>query len=109
MLKRNPTGLDATTFLRFLRLLRHAFTIISVFGIGLLVINIVYNLKYVDSSARNALSLLTIQNVAGNWMWPSLAVSYLISGCCISISVISQTLTCPTDFTVMYFSKLLRR
>jgi hypothetical protein len=73
------TGLDATTFLRFLRLLRHAFTVISLIGAGLLVVNIIYNLKYVDSHSRNALSLLTIQNVRGSWAWPALAGSYLIS------------------------------
>ncbi len=73
------SGLDATTFLRFLRLLRHAFSVISLFGIGLLVINIVYNLRYVSSHDRNTLSLLTIQNVRGSWMWPALGVSYLIS------------------------------
>nr|XP_019007829.1 uncharacterized protein I206_07463 [Kwoniella pini CBS 10737]OCF46610.1 hypothetical protein I206_07463 [Kwoniella pini CBS 10737] len=72
-------GLDATTFLRFLRMLRNIFTCISVLGLALLVLNIVYNFKYVDSKNRNALSLLTIQNVSGAWVWPALAVSYLIN------------------------------
>ncbi|WWD20826.1 hypothetical protein CI109_105303 [Kwoniella shandongensis] len=69
-------GLDATTFLRFLRMLRSIFSIISVLSAGLLVVNIIYNIKYVKSSDRNALSLLTIQNVKGSWMWPALAASY---------------------------------
>jgi len=73
------TGLDASTFLRFLRLLRNVFSFIAIIGAGLLVINIVYNLKYVDSNARNALSLLTIQNVSGKWVWTALAASYLFS------------------------------
>lgn len=72
-------GLDAATFLRFLRMLRNIFTITSIIVVALLVIDIVYNLKYVNSSDRNALSLLTIQNVSGNWMWPALAASYVIS------------------------------
>lgn len=72
-------GVDASTFLRFLRLLRNSFSCISVIIAALLVLNIVYNLKYVDSGSRNALSLLTIQNLDGKWVWPALAASYLIS------------------------------
>ncbi|WRT70828.1 uncharacterized protein IL334_007827 [Kwoniella shivajii] len=72
-------GLDATTFLRFLRMLRNIFSCISVLGVALLVLNIIYNLKYVNSQNRNALSLLTIQNVKGAWMWPALAATYLIN------------------------------
>ncbi|EIW65454.1 hypothetical protein TREMEDRAFT_46183, partial [Tremella mesenterica DSM 1558] len=72
-------GLDAATFLRFLRLLRNAFTVISVLSAGLLVVNVIYNVKYIDSDKRNALSLLTIQNVSGAWMWPALGVSYIIN------------------------------
>ncbi|KAL7420784.1 hypothetical protein Q5752_004736 [Cryptotrichosporon argae] len=72
-------GLDATTFLRFLRLLRWVFTVISVYAAGLLVVNIVYNLKYVNASSRNTLSTLTIENVSGGWMWSSVAASYLIN------------------------------
>lgn len=73
------TGLDAATFLRFLRLLRNVFTVISVIGVALLVVNVIYNLKYVNANSRNALSLLTIQSVSGNWMWPALAATYLIT------------------------------
>ncbi|OCF35877.1 hypothetical protein I316_02370 [Kwoniella heveanensis BCC8398] len=72
-------GLDATTFLRFLRMLRNVFSCVSILGAILLAINIAYNLKNVDSSDRNALSLLTIQNVRGSWMWPALGASYLIN------------------------------
>jgi hypothetical protein len=72
-------GLDASTFLRFLRLLRNVFSFVAIIGAGLLVVNIVYNMKYVDSNARNALSLLTIQNVSGKWVWCALAASYLFS------------------------------
>jgi len=73
------TGLDASTFLRFLRLLRNVFTFVAIIDAALLVVYIVYNLKYVDGGARNALSLLTIQNVSGKWVWCALAASYLFS------------------------------
>ncbi|ORY28026.1 hypothetical protein BCR39DRAFT_576859 [Naematelia encephala] len=72
-------GLDAATFLRFLRLLRYVFTAVSVLGIVLLILNVIYNVKYVASDKRNALSLLTIENVKGGWMWPALGASYLIN------------------------------
>ena len=72
-------GLDAATFLRFLRLLRHAFSVISLIGIALLVLNIIYNVKYVPSDKRTFLSLLTIANVRGVWVWPSVAASYLFN------------------------------
>ncbi|OWZ50389.1 hypothetical protein C368_06530 [Cryptococcus neoformans 125.91] len=72
-------GLDAATFLRFLRMLRNIFTVTSIIVAALLVIDIIYNLKYVNSNDRNALSLLTIQNVSGSWVWPALAASYVIN------------------------------
>jgi hypothetical protein len=72
-------GLDAVTFLRFLRLLRTIFSCVSILGVALLVINIVYNVKNVASNNRNALSLLTIQNVSGTWAWPAVGASYFFS------------------------------
>ncbi|ODO05881.1 hypothetical protein I350_04942 [Cryptococcus amylolentus CBS 6273] len=72
-------GLDAATFLRFLRMLRNIFSCVSVLGVALLIINIVYNLKNVDSSNRNALSLTTIADVEGGWMWPAVGASYVIN------------------------------
>ncbi|WVQ86148.1 hypothetical protein IAT38_008316 [Cryptococcus sp. DSM 104549] len=72
-------GLDAATFLRFLRMLRNIFTVISIISLGLLAINIIYNLKYVDSKERNTLSLLTIQNVEGGFMWAAVGASYVFN------------------------------
>lgn len=60
-------------------MLRWVFTYISGLCAVLLALNIIYNLKYVDSGARNTLSTLTVQNVRGTWMWSSVAASYLIS------------------------------
>lgn len=60
-------------------MLRIIFTVICSIAVGLMVVNIVYNMKNVPAEARTALSLLTIQNVSGSWAWPALAGSYLIS------------------------------
>jgi hypothetical protein len=70
-------GLDGVTFLRFLRMLRNIFTIMTIGCAVLIGINVAYNLKNVDSGKRNALSLLTIQNVSGHWVWPALGMSYM--------------------------------
>ena len=72
-------GLDGATFLRFLRLLRNAFSFIAIVVTALLVVDIIYNLKYVPCTNRNFLSLLSIQNVSGKWVWTALAGSYVIS------------------------------
>ena len=72
-------GLDASTFLRFLRLLRNSFTCVTVIGIALLIVNIIYNVKHVSADNRRGLSLLTIQNVSGSWMWPAVGASYIIN------------------------------
>lgn len=72
-------GLDASTFLRFLRMVRSIFTVTCVISVALIVVNIIYNMKKVPAEARTALSLLTIANVSGSWAWPALASSYLIS------------------------------
>jgi hypothetical protein len=73
----SKVGLDGVTFLRFLRMLRNIFTIMTVGCAVLIGINVAYNLKYIESDKRNALSLLTIQSVGGNWVWPALGMSYL--------------------------------
>ncbi|KAF9031214.1 DUF221-domain-containing protein [Hymenopellis radicata] len=73
-------GLDAVTFLRFLRLLRWLFTGITVLTCGILIpINVIYNLRNVDKDNRDILSMLTIRDVSGNWLFAHVAVSYLIT------------------------------
>ena len=47
--------------------------------VPLLVLYIIYNLRNVPSDRRNALSLMTIQNVYGQWVWVTLGICYLIS------------------------------
>jgi len=73
-------GLDAVTFLRFLRLLRWLFTAISVLVCAVLIpINVTFNLKNVKDTSRDGLSMLTIRNVSGNILYAHVAASYLIT------------------------------
>ncbi|KAF8806572.1 DUF221-domain-containing protein [Phlegmacium glaucopus] len=73
-------GLDAVAFLRFLRLLRWLFTGIAVLTCGILIpINIFFNLKNVKSTQRDILSLLTIRDVTGNFLYAHVTVTYLIT------------------------------
>ncbi|TXT12955.1 hypothetical protein VHUM_01356 [Vanrija humicola] len=72
-------GLDAATFLRFVRMLRTTFIFVAILAAGLLAVDVVYNLKNVDSKDRTILTTITIQSVKGAWIWPALAVSYLIN------------------------------
>jgi calcium permeable stress-gated cation channel len=41
-------------------------------------INVVYNLKVVNSSNRNTMALMTIQNLSGNILWAHVAMTYII-------------------------------
>jgi len=73
-------GLDAVTFLRFLRLMRWLFTGITLLTCCILIpINVVYNLKNVKSTDRDILSMLTIRNVSGNLLFVHVAVTYMIT------------------------------
>jgi len=73
-------GLDAVTFLRFLRLLRWLFTAISVLVCAALIpINVSHNLKNVPDNRRDELSMLTIRDVSGNVLYTHVAASYLIT------------------------------
>ncbi|KAF7351143.1 DUF221-domain-containing protein [Mycena sanguinolenta] len=73
-------GLDAATFLRFGRLMRWLFTGIAGLACGILIpINIVYNLKNVESDDRDILSMMTIRDVSGNLLFVHVTVTYLIT------------------------------
>lgn len=72
-------GMDAVVFLRFQRMMRWMFFVISIMCCGVLMpINVIYNLKEVDSKRRNALSMLTIQNVDGAWLYAHVVMTYMI-------------------------------
>jgi hypothetical protein len=76
----DKAGLDAVAFLRFLRLFRWLFTCIAILTCGILIpINVSYNLKNVPSGNRDALSMLTIRDVGGPWLFVAVAVTYLIT------------------------------
>ncbi|CAA7260544.1 unnamed protein product [Cyclocybe aegerita] len=73
-------GLDAVAFLRFLRLLRWLFAGIALLACGVLIpINVVYNLKNVNTKRRDILSMLTIRDVQGDFLFAHVAVTYLIT------------------------------
>jgi len=64
------------------RMLLYILCACSVYGIVLFAINIAYNLKYVDAQYRtkdNIMSMFTITNVKGGWVWPALGFTYVIS------------------------------
>ncbi|EJD40396.1 DUF221-domain-containing protein [Auricularia subglabra TFB-10046 SS5] len=73
-------GLDATTFLRFLRLMRWLFLGISLLLVAMVVpVNIVYNLNNIPSKQRDVLSILTLRDVRGELLYIHVAAVYLIT------------------------------
>lgn len=73
-------GLDAVAFLRFLRLLRWLFTGVAGLTCCILIpINVAFNLRNVQSTQRDILSMLTIRDVTGNFLYAHVAVTYLIT------------------------------
>ncbi|PPQ75181.1 hypothetical protein CVT26_008789 [Gymnopilus dilepis] len=73
-------GLDAVAFLRFLRLLRWLFSGITLLTCGILIpINVVYNLRSVPAKGRDILSMLTIRDVDGSFLYAHIVVAYLIT------------------------------
>ncbi|KAJ3570291.1 hypothetical protein NP233_g4499 [Leucocoprinus birnbaumii] len=73
-------GLDAVTFLRFLRLMRWLFSGIAILTCAVLIpINITYNLRHVPSKSRDILSMLTIRDVSGSFLYAHVVVTYLVT------------------------------
>ncbi|KAF8891775.1 DUF221-domain-containing protein [Infundibulicybe gibba] len=76
----DKVGLDAVTFLRFLRLMRWLFTGITLLACGLLIpINYIFNIKHIEPQKRDVLSAMTIRDVKGNRLYAHVAVTYLIT------------------------------
>ena len=74
-------GLDAATFLRFLRMMRTIYSLVAILTCVILIpINVSYNLSHVPSSSRDALSILTIRDVGGNILWAHVGMVYVITG-----------------------------
>ncbi|XP_006461255.1 hypothetical protein AGABI2DRAFT_48387, partial [Agaricus bisporus var. bisporus H97] len=73
-------GLDAVTYLRFLRLMRWLFAGIAGLTCAILLpINIIYNLRHVPTKSRDILSMLTIRDVSGSFLYAHVVVTYLIT------------------------------
>ena len=73
-------GLDAAIYLRFVRMCRWLFSAIAALTCAVLIpVNVVYNLRFVPSKSRDALSLLTIGALQNNWVIPHVVVTYLIT------------------------------
>lgn len=71
-------GLDGVTFLRLLRLLRIAFSLIAALAIGVLLpIYVVYNQKKVTN--YTFFSQMTVQNLSGSIMWAPVAAVYVFT------------------------------
>ncbi|KAK2463127.1 hypothetical protein APHAL10511_004782 [Amanita phalloides] len=78
----DKVGLDAVTFLRFLRLLRWLFTGIALLTCSILIpIDVTYNLRHTTSggSRHDILSIMTIRDVGGAWLYAHVVVTYLTS------------------------------
>lgn len=74
-------GLDAVTFIRFLRLLCEIFVCIVIICCGALIpVNMVYNYRYVDESDRTWLDATTIIAVSGPVLWAHCAAAYVVVG-----------------------------
>ncbi|GAA5989842.1 hypothetical protein JCM10908_002342 [Rhodotorula pacifica] len=74
-------GLDAVAYLRFLRMCRNLFICAALLTCAVLMpINVIYNIRNVASSNRNALLMLTMTQVKGNWLWAHTVMTYVITG-----------------------------
>lgn len=72
-------GLDAVTFLRFLRMMRWLFVSIAAITCAVLIpINVSYNLSH-NIKGRTLLSMLTVQDVKGQLLFIHVAATYVIS------------------------------
>ncbi|KAI0258847.1 hypothetical protein BC834DRAFT_834501 [Gloeopeniophorella convolvens] len=80
-------GLDAAVFLRFLRMMRTALTLVALSTCAVLIpLNVAYNLKKVPKDSRDVLSMLTIRDVSGNLLWAHVGMVYVVTGIVIVVS-----------------------
>ena len=57
--------------------MRTVFLLVAFFDCAILIpTNISYNLKFVDPSERDVLSMLTIRDIGGSFLWAHVAISY---------------------------------
>lgn len=73
-------GLDGVTYLRALRMCRSMLLTIAILTCVVLIpINVVYNVLNVASGDRNALMILTISKVKGDWLWAHIIMTYVLT------------------------------
>lgn len=73
-------GLDAATFLRFLRMMRWLLTVIAALGAASLIpLDLWYNIHN-DVKNTNVLSKVSIRDVTGNALYAHVAASYVFTG-----------------------------
>jgi hypothetical protein len=76
----DKVGLDAVTFLRFLRMMRWMFTSLAILGAASLIPpDIIYSIKKTKPRNRTLLSVLTLQDVYDNLLYVHIAASYVFT------------------------------
>jgi calcium permeable stress-gated cation channel len=104
----SDSGFDAATFLRFLRMMRTIFALVSLFTCAILMpINIISHNLYVVRSKRDTLSMLTIRDVRGGFLWAHLAMVYVIT--VIVIGVVWSHWYAVIEMRQQYFRSLTKR
>ena len=76
-------GLDAVVFLRFLRMCRNMFIVLSIIGCGAIIpINVIGTNHTTRSSSEgttNPLLRLTVAGLQGSWLYPHIAFGYVFT------------------------------
>ncbi|KAI9681977.1 MAG: hypothetical protein M1817_000031 [Caeruleum heppii] len=73
-------GLDAVIFLRFTRLCRNLFLVMSVVGCGVLIPSNIFGSDKAQAKSLNPLTLMTPLVVFGKGLWAQIICSYLFDG-----------------------------
>jgi hypothetical protein len=61
-------------------MMRTIFSLVALLTCAILIpINVSYNLKFVPKESRDVLSMLTIRNVGGNYLWAHVGMVYIIT------------------------------
>jgi calcium permeable stress-gated cation channel len=67
-------------------MMRTIFSLVALLTCAILVpINVSYNLKFVPKDSRDALSMLTIRDVGGNYLWAHVGMVYIITAAVIVV------------------------
>jgi calcium permeable stress-gated cation channel len=98
----DKVGLDAAAFLRFIRMMRTIFFLVALSGCAILIpIDVSYNLQHVSSPERDNLSILTIRDVRGSYLWAHIIMVYIITATV--IVVVRYHWSIMVDLRAQYF------